>query len=655
MSIKLALLGNPNSGKTTLFNALTGSNHYVGNWAGVTVEKKEGQLTYKDKKIIITDLPGIYSISPYSIEEKISRNFIIDEECDLVINIVDASFIERNLLLTIQLLELNRPMIIALNMMDEAEKKNIKININKLSEILGVPIVPIVARDEHGIDNLLDEISNYNFDKNHNFSINYGEEIESKISDLEKILSKVDTKNYNLRWLSLKLLEKDEELYEIYYNIIKNLNLKGYDEEISKIKFDFIDNTLKKSAHIPKIEFDKKSNFVDSIFLNRFLGIPIFLSMMAFVFYLTFNVGSIFQDILDIFFSDYLSNAVNILLTTLGVNELVISLIVDGVIAGVGGVLSFVPNIAILFLAISILEDTGYMARAALIMDKWMVKVGLSGKAFIPMILGFGCNVPAIMSTRSLENENDRLLAILINPFMSCGARFPVYVLFSSIFFPGNETLIMFSLYTLGIFMALLFAYIFRKTLFKGEQTPFIMELPPYRVPSLKTLYIHVWEKVKDYITKAGTVIFGASVLIWILLNFNFTGIVSIQNSFGASIGKAIAPIFKPLGFGNWQSALSLLSGVAAKEIVVANMSILFGGLEASKEVFVSNLSQYFTKLSAYSFMVFVLLYTPCVAVISVIKKETNSWNWTIFSVAYQLSVAWFTAMLVYQIGSLFI
>ncbi|BEP28029.1 ferrous iron transport protein B [Helicovermis profundi] len=653
-NIKLALLGNPNSGKTTLFNALTGANHYVGNWAGVTVEKKEGNLKYKDNEIVVTDLPGIYSISPYSMEEKISRNFIINEGCDIVINIVDASFIERNLLLTLQLLELRRPMIIALNMMDEAEKKNIKINVKKLSELMGIPVVPIIAKDEHGIDVLLETIVNYNYDKKSDFLIQYEKIVENEIDNIAQRLEKHDLKHYEKRWLSLKLLEKDEELIDIYPNFNEDKEV-DFEEIITKTKFDYIDSLLKKSTKIPEIKFDEKSNFVDKILLNRFLGIPIFMAMMAFVFYLTFNVGGIFQNWLDIFFSSFLSNGVTSILTSLGVSSLVISLIVDGIIAGVGGVLSFVPNIAILFLAISVLEDSGYMARVALIMDKWMVKVGLSGKAFIPMILGFGCNVPAIMSTRSLENEKDRLLAILINPFMSCGARFPVYVLFSSIFFPGYETLVMFSLYALGVVMALVFAYIFRRTLFKGEPTPFIMELPPYRIPTLKALYIHVWEKVKDYITKAGTVIFGAAVVLWILLNFNFTGLVPVGESFGASIGKLIAPLFIPLGFGNWQSALSLLSGVAAKEVVVANMSILFGGADASMDVLKINLSGYFTQLSAYSFMVFVLLYTPCIAVIAVIKRETNSWKWTGFSVVYQIIVAWFSAMLVYQIGSLFI
>lgn len=656
-SCRIALVGNPNCGKTTLFNALTGANHYVGNWAGVTVEKREGITKHKEQTITITDLPGIYSISPYSIEEKITRNFIIEGQCDVVVNIVDASFLERNLFLSTQLLELERPMIIALNMMDEANKKGIEIDIDRLSKELGVPVVPIVARNNVGIDQLLNKIlevydSSLNMKSNYEFSIDYGEKFEAQISNVTKKLSAIDTGKYNLRWLAIKLIESDDELNEKFSEL--EAGDENFELYVTNRKYDFITNILKKCTKMPKENYDELSTKIDKYLLNRVIGIPLFAAMMTLVFYLTFNVGGIFQEILDNFFSVVVSGAVTSLLTRLDVASWMISLIVDGVIGGVGGVLTFVPNIAILFIAISLLEDSGYMARVAFLMDKWMSKVGLSGKTFIPMILGFGCNVPAIMGTRTLESENDRLLAILINPFMSCGARFPVYVLFVSVFFPNNQTLVMVSLYSLGVAMALVFAYIFRKTIFKGEQSPFIMELPPYRFPNLKTLTIHVWEKVKGYIVKAGTIIFGASVILWFVLNFNQTGMVEISDSFGASFGKIMAPIFAPLGFGNWQSALSLISGVAAKEIVIANMSILYGlGEGATTAQLASVLSGEFTKLSAYAFMVFVLLYTPCVAVIGVIKRETNSWKWTVFSVVYQLLVAWFMSMLVFQIGSL--
>lgn len=656
-NIKIALVGNPNCGKTTLFNGLTGANHYVGNWAGVTVEKREGAVKADGKDLIITDLPGIYSISPYTIEEKISRNFIIDEDCDVILNIVDASFLERNLLLTLQLLELKRPMVIALNMMDEAKKRGISIEVDKLSKELGVPIVPIIAKNGTGIDKLLSVIieTHMNVQKNgfaSEFKINYGKNLEDKIEDAINTIADNDIKNYDKRWLAIKLLENDSELSDKF-----NFYVEG-DEElelfITDKKYEKITDILSRSAKFPKEKYDTLSAKIDHYLLNRIIGIPIFGLMMVLVFYLTFNVGGIFQGILDEFFSGTVSNLATSLLLSLGVQDWMISLLVDGVIGGVGGVLTFVPNIAILFIAISILEDSGYMARVAFLMDKWMGKVGLSGKTFIPMILGFGCNVPAIMGTRTLESEKDRLLAILINPFMSCGARFPVYVLFVSVFFPSNKTLVMLSLYLLGVVMALLFAYIFRKTLFKGEQNPFIMELPPYRFPNAKTLMIHVWEKVKGYIVKAGTVIFGAAVILWFLLNFGNGGMVSIADSYGASFGKFMAPMFAPLGFGNWQSALALFSGIAAKEIVIANMAILYGlGEGATTSALMEVLKGQFTQLSAYAFMVFVLLYTPCVAVIGVIKRETNSWKWTIFSVVYQFAVAWVVAMMVYQIGSL--
>lgn len=655
---RIALAGNPNSGKTTLFNALTGANHYVGNWAGVTVEKREGSTSYKDNTVAVTDLPGIYSISPYSIEEKITRNFIIEDQCDVVVNIVDASFLERNLFLSTQLLELQRPMVIALNMMDEAKKKGIKIDIEKLSKELGVAIVPIIARNNEGIDKLLDVIlETANKSENNtlesNFHLDYGVNYEKQITDLTKKLSEVDTDMYNLRWLSIKLIESDEELADKFSSF--SAGNEDFELYVTNKKYEFITKVLSRTAKMPKENYDETSSRIDKYLLNRFIGIPLFAAMMTLVFYLTFTVGGVFQGILDEFFSVTVSGLVTSLLAKLDVASWMISLIVDGVIGGVGGVLTFVPNIAILFIAISLLEDSGYMARVAFLMDKWMSKVGLSGKTFIPMILGFGCNVPAIMGARTLESENDRLLAILINPFMSCGARFPVYVLFVTVFFPNNQTLVMISLYSLGVAMALIFAYIFRKTIFKGEQSPFIMELPPYRFPNLKTLAIHVWEKVKGYVVKAGTVIFGASVILWFVLNFNQTGMVEISESYGAMFGEIMAPVFAPLGFGNWQSALSLISGIAAKEIVIANMSILYGlGEGATTAQLGAVLSTEFTKLSAYAFMVFVLLYTPCVAVIGVIKRETNSWKWTIFSVVYQLLVAWFMAMLVFQIGSLF-
>ncbi len=651
--LKVALVGNPNCGKTTLFNHLTGNNHYVGNWAGVTVEKKVGQVTIDKHLIEIVDLPGIYSLSPYTLEEKISRNYLLEDEAGLILNIVDSSYLERNLYLTLQLIETGKPVVLALNMMDEAEKKNIQIDTEDLSKRLGIPVVPISALKKKGIDELLRDI----LDVHHHETeyqckqFEYNEAVEAFVKSTVALEQKPI--GADKRWVALKVFEKDEEI----------ATLSGIDIHLSPDEGEMIlsDERYKKIAEIVNAAVDlsqiKKDHLMaslDRLLLNKLVGLPLFGLIMFIMFYLTFDLGGIFADMIDVFFSGSLSPFLSSSLTSLGVASWMQSLIVDGIVGGVGGILTFVPNIAILFIMISLLEDSGYMARVAYLMDFWMSKAGLNGKSFIPMILGFGCNVPAIMSTRSVENENDRLITILVNPFMSCGARFPVYVLFSGVFFPGNETLVTFSLYLLGIVVALFFAYVFRRTLFKGEETHFIMEFPPYRLPSLKSLVIHVWERVQGYLTKAGTVILGASIILWVVLNFNHTGMVPITESYGAAFGGWIAPIFKPLGFGNWQAALSLITGIVAKEIVVANMMIVYGMSDASSasELAVT-MNQSFSQLTAYAFMVFVLLYTPCVGVIGVIKRETNSWKWTFFSVFYQFAAAWLVAFMVYRLGLL--
>ncbi len=650
----MALAGNPNCGKTTLLNGLTGARHYVGNWAGVTVEKKEGTLKYKNEEITVVDLPGIYSLSPFSLEERISRQYILEESPDIIVNIVDASALERNLFLTLQLMELGRPVVIALNMMDEAKKRGIEIDVDGLSLALGVPIVPIVARREHGLDSLLDkilEISGQGSSEAHAHIV-YSDELEQAIGKMETALPKLP-EFMNLRWASIKALDRDEMLLE-------NIEIPGLDtfpvldELIANEKYRVINTLMEAHVVRPEESYDKLSAKLDKHLLNQWFGIPIFAAIMYAVFNMTFTLGGYGVDLLDVFFSEYVSGWTLMLLQAAGVAEWMQSLVVDGIIGGVGGVLTFVPNIAIMFFFISILEDSGYMARVAFIMDRWMTKVGLNGKTFIPMILGFGCNVPAIMGTRTLENENDRLIAILINPFMSCSARLPVYILFSSVFFRGYESVVTYSLYVFGILVALLVAYVFRRFLFKSEDTPFIMELPTYRLPVPKALLIHVWERVRGYIVKAGTVIFAASVLLWVITNYNMSGPAPITESFGAGIGKMIAPVFSPMGYGTWQAALSLLTGIAAKEIVVSNMAIVYGFADPEATVeFANILRSQFTALSAYAFMVFVLLYTPCVAVIGVIKRETNSWKWTGFSVTYQIVVAWIFSFLVFQIGSL--
>ena len=652
---KIALAGNPNSGKTTLFNALTGSNHYVGNWAGVTVEKREGRIQFSEHIMDIVDLPGIYSLSPYTLEEKISRDYIQNENPDVVLNIIDATALERNLYLTLQLIELGKPVVVALNMMDEAEKKNIHLDLEGLTAALGVPVVPIVALRKRGLNELMDHVvkahhakASYKPRRFH-----YGDEVEAFIREVELKLPKGLKSGYDSRWIALKLYEHDIEVQKL---VSPQKFDSGHDspDRMADLRYKVIGEIIRGTAGTSQVSFDPLTDRVDRIILNPWLGLPIFAFIMWLMFYLTFSIGGIFADGIDVFFSEYLSAWTTTGLELLEVAPWLVSLVVDGVIGGVGGVLTFVPNIAIVFVMISLLEDTGYMARAAYLMDHWMTKVGLNGKTFIPMVLGFGCNVPAIMGTRTIENENDRLIAILINPFMSCGARFPVYVLFASVFFPGNETMVTFSLYILGILMAMAFALIFRKTLFRGEQSPFIMELPPYRFPKPGDLGIHVWEKVRGYLIKAGTVIFGASVVLWFVLNFNMSGQVPITESFGAGVGHAIAPLLSPLGFGTWQNALSLVSGIIAKEIVVANTAILYGLSEsAGAAEFGPVLSQAFSQVSAYAFMVFVLLYTPCVGVIGVIKRETNSWKWTGFSVMYQLVVAWTIAFVVYRVGTL--
>lgn len=661
-SIRVALAGNPNSGKTTLFNALTGARHKVGNWSGVTVEKKEGLIKHNGESIAIVDLPGTYSLSPYSIEEKIARNYIVEESPDVVVNIVDASNLERNLYLSLQLMELGKPVVMALNMMDVANSLGYEINVEKLSKTLGIPIVPMSAAKKQGLKELIDAISQVS--KNPKLSspiqVDYGEALESKILDtMNNLTSQESLSKYNPRWLALKILEEDPEIMEstgIAPVIDSSLMLEEEVElMVADKRYSFIASLIGNSMKKPTSSVLSISDKIDLILTNKYLGLPIFALLMFGVFYFTFDlVGNQLNGMIDEFINGAVAPAVSAGLENAKVSPWLQSLIVDGIIGGVGGVLTFLPNIACLFLAISIMEDSGYMARVAFIMDRAMKKVGLSGKAFIPMILGFGCNVPAIMGTRTLENENDRLTSILVNPFMSCSARLPVYILFAGAFFPGNEKFIVYSLYILGIFVAILMALIFKTLLFKSEVVPFIMELPPYRLPSFTTTLANVWERVKGFLIKAGTLIFGVSVVLWFILGYNFSGPAEITESIGASLGNVFAPIFAPLGFGTWQAALSLLTGILAKEVVVSNMSIIYGLTDgASAQSFFTALNGSFTQLTAYAFMVFVLLYTPCAAAIGAVKRETNSWKWTTFSVVYQFAVAWFFAFLVFQIGKL--
>lgn len=580
----IALLGNPNVGKTTLFNYLTGMNQYVGNWPGVTVEKKEGW--HEDIKVV--DLPGIYAMDTYSNEEKVSKNFLVDEKPDLIVNIIDASNLSRNLYLTSQASEFGIPIVIALNMLDMAIAKGITIDPHKLSENLGVPVVPIVAARGQGIDELI------------------------------KIIKDPSTR----RRSTLKTLGSEKATYA------------------------YIDAIVEKSQ-ISEIGKTSVSELIDRIVLNPILAYPIFLLLLFLVFKLTFSwVG----DPLSGAFKAYIIHPLSVFINEALTNSSgwFRSLIVDGVVAGVGSVIVFLPIIMTLFFGISILEESGYMSRAALIMDRLMRRMGLSGKAFIPMIIGFGCSVPAIMSARTLESDKDRKLAALLAPLMSCNARLPVYMLFTSLFFVNNQELVVLSLYLLGIGIAFLIGILFKNTIFKKAEEPLLIELPDYQIPRLKSVFRNTWDKGKSFIKKAGTIIFSLSVIVWFLSNFNFSGMVQIPDSIMASIGRFAAPALSPLGFGTWQAAVALITGLMAKEVVISTMQIVYQGDLATI------LPQVFTPLTAYAFMVFVLLYTPCVAVMATFKKEFGT-KLMLFSVSYQLILAWTVSFLVFQIGRIFL
>ena len=658
--LNVALVGNPNCGKTTLFNAYTGAKHKVGNWAGVTVEKKEAVINYKGNKLNLVDLPGVYSLTSYSIEEKITRQYLLQDDVDVIFNIVDASNLERNLYLTLQLIEIGKPVIIIMNMMDVVQRQGMEIDTVLLQKLLNVPVISVVATKKEGLNTVLDSaICLYNNkDKYIPINIPYESDIESKLSIIQKEFEDKYKQNMiNSRWYSIKWLEKDSEAINEYPIEINGIELKDRENIITEEKYKFI-STIMDKVLIKSTEDNLFTDRLDKFLTNKYLGIPIFLGVMFLVFFLTFNVGNIFVGYLEGLIG-LVSDTTRNSLENIQVSEWLVSLIVDGIIAGVGGILVFLPNIAFLFFCMALLEDSGYMARVAYLMDHLMKKIGLSGKAFIPMILGFGCSVPAIMAARSLEDERDRLITILITPFMSCSARLPIYILFSQLFFPGKELYVTSSLYVLGIVVAIIIALIFSKTLKKGVSNPLILELPAYKLPEPKTIGIYVLEKVKGYVVKAGTVIFAASIIIWLMLNYNLTGKVEMTESIGASIGAFVAPFFSFAGFGNWQAALSLISGIAGKEIVVSNMSIIYG---FSDTLNADNLLSFtdalkasgFTALSMYSFMVFSLLYTPCVGAIAAIKKETNSWKWTSFSVVFQWMVAWGVSIIVYQVGCLF-
>ncbi|MCR3956033.1 MAG: ferrous iron transport protein B [Gudongella sp.] len=655
----IALVGNPNSGKTTLFNVLTGSNQHVGNWPGVTVEKKEGSFKHKGALYNVVDLPGTYSLGAYSEDELVARDFIVKGNPDVVINVVDSTNLERNLYLTTQLLEMGANVVVALNMMDEAESKKIKISTDDLSEALGVPVVSTVAAKRKGIEELIEGTLRAMDQKPRKIVFTYGKEIDEEISKLRSLL-KEESLPYPEDWTALKLLEGDQEMLSIVDGMdkvkahLESLHSDNVDYELDIVdkRYAYVNGITKKCVVKPDEEIITTTDRIDKVLTSRLFGLPIFGLIMYLVFQLTFVVGSDFL-------GGYVETAIGLfgelvegLLVSIGSPDWLISFIIEGFVGGVGAVLVFVPLIMVLYFFLAILEDTGYMARAAYIMDGVMRAVGLHGKTFISMIVGFGCNVPGIMATRTLENKKDRMIAILINPFMSCGARLPIYLVFIAAFFPDKGGLVLFIIYALGIGMALLMGKIFSKTLFIGESSHFIMELPPYRLPSPSSVVRDMWEKVWDFVKRAGTVIFAVVALLWVLSVLPMGVEPYSQESILGRIGEFISPLFAPAGFGTWQASVSLFAGIAAKEAVVAVLGMVYAGVSEGSEL-VTAIRGSFTTLSAVSFLVMTLLYTPCAAVIATVKKETNSYKWAAFMAIYPFVLAWVLAVLVYQIGSL--
>lgn len=654
----VGLAGNPNVGKTTVFNQLTGMHQHVGNWPGKTVERAEGHFKHGNYEYDIVDLPGNYALSAHSIEEIVSRDFIVDDDSDVIVNVVDAANLERNLYLTVQMMELGANLVLALNMNDFAKKKEHFIDIDLMSELLGFPVIEINAKNKGGFDELLttvEKAAERPIDSSKKLS--YGNELKEHLGDLQVLIEQDDELlDVPSIWTAIKLLEKDSiviqkvqkssmsskimmELDKVSKHLIDIFD-ESADEVIANARYAFIDGLMAEAVKRPAVEKETTTDKIDKIVTNRILAPFIFLFIMWAMFQLTFAIGTPFQNLIKQGFG-LLAKFVSGFIA----NEYLSSFICKGIIGGVGGVLTFVPIIVLMFLFLSILEDCGYLARAAFTLDWLMHKlVGLHGKAFIPMILGFGCGVPAIMATRTMENESDRLLAMMLVPFMSCTARLPIYAVFTGIFFAssgGNTLLVM---YVLGIIVALIVAAILKRTMFKGMSAPFVMELPTYKIPSLKGVLLHTWEKVKGFLKKAGTIILALSVLLWILRNVFPYGGADPQMSLLGIIGTNIAPIFAPLGFGNWQSAVAIISGLGAKEVVVATFGTL-GGETLIKSIF--------TPLSAFAFMAFTLLYTPCFAAIMAIKNETNSWKWPAFMCAITITTAYIVACLIYNVGLL--
>ncbi len=690
--IDVALVGNPNSGKTTLFNYVSGSHERVGNFSGVTVDAREATFRRNAYHFNITDLPGTYSLSAYSPEELYVRNHILETMPDIVVNVVDASNLERNLYLTTQLIDMDIRVVIALNMYDELERKGDVLDYYALGKLFGIPVIPTVSSKGIGIDDLFDQLIEVFEDRSavmRHIHINYGADIEKSIHRIQDILRKDTslTDQISSRYFSIKLLEKDSDAIEklshstltgsIFPVVDKEVRLleSNYNEDsgtlIADAKYGFITGALQETMKRRKPVAGKKehSEKIDAFLTNRFLGYPIFLFFLWIMFQTTFSLGAYPKEWIELGVS-WLGVITGNLLSDGPLKDL----LVDGVVNGVGSVIVFLPNILILFFFISLMEDTGYMARAAFIMDKLMHKMGLHGQSFIPMIMGFGCNVPAIMATRTIRDRNDRLLTILINPFMSCSARLPVYILIAGAVFGEQAGTVIFCLYLTGIILAVLISLLFKKTLFTSKEAPFVMELPPYRMPTARVIFRHMWDKGQQYLRKMGGTILVSVILIWALEYFPAGNSVSkedrLQQSYISKIGKFIEPVIRPLGF-DWKMGVSLLTGATAKEVVVSTMGVLYGSDHDAHKGDKQNLTmilhretykdgpkageKVFTPLVGISYLVFILIYMPCIAVMAAVRKESGHWKWPVFLMIYTTSLAWLISFAIFQLGSIFI
>jgi ferrous iron transport protein B len=686
--INVALVGNPNCGKTSIFNIASHAHERVGNYSGVTVDEKVGTFTYKGYTFNLTDLPGTYSLSAYSPEELYVRKHIMSKKPDIVLNVIDASNIERNLYLTTSVIDMDLNIVMALNMYDELENSGDKLDIDNFAKLLGIPIIPTIGRNGTGVNNLFDKIIDVYEGKDtlsHHIHINHGVIIERLITTLRKSLRENGFSDYmSTRFLAIKLLEGDKDME----TFVKQTNTNGeilklrdslresfekqinadLETSITDAKYGFIRGALKEVwQKNEKQDKNKTTEFIDSIVTNKYLGYPVFLLFLLVTFFCTFFIGQFPMDWIDALFA-WLGEKVSDTMTDGPLKDM----IVDGIISGVGSVIVFLPNILILYIFISFMEDSGYMARAAFIMDKLMHRMGLHGKSFIPMIMGFGCNIPAVMATRTIEDRKSRLITMLIVPLMSCSARIPVYLIIIGAFFPSKAPFILLFLYVLGMALAILMAKIFSKFLVKGESMPFVMELPPYRMPTSKSVLRHAWEKGKEYLKKMGTTILFASILIWALgyypnhNNYNNPK-QQIENSYLGRIGKTIEPVMEPCGF-DWKQSVSLLSGAFAKEIVASTMGVLYSSADKSEQVQeiiaqddgsdlrISRLiHNNMSPLSAFCMLIFVLLYMPCVSTVIAIKSETGKWRWALFVVCYTICLAWICSTIVFQLGSLII